>query len=143
MTDKSSTDSNAYAAVCDSQSEEKENQRTQTKNGQRRRYYLFESKGMKHTLELERARELEANNMTLCAISGKAPQARKKEDCVRHKDGSYQPKIEFLMDRLGAEVVTRRIREEGYHFLPKGNTRGFRQFVHDWVLEVLGKGNEK
>lgn len=35
---------------------------------------------------------------------------RRKEECVELSDGTHQPKIEFVMDKLGATVVTARLR---------------------------------
>jgi hypothetical protein len=120
----------------DAAKNQKEARSHRSERGPSSRYCLFESPEMKRKLKKEREEKMLALGLMEWERPDKQRQVIPLTDCAQLPNGHILPKIEFLMDHLGAREVTQRLLKLGITYRDSSSLIKYREKLDEWIREV-------
>lgn len=111
--------------------------------GERKRRYMLESPDMERKLKKEREAWLKERGFCETHIIDGGKIIIPTKDCVRYPNGTYYPKVEFLMDKLGPKTFTKMLRDKGFHWARSESLEQYRSWRDSLVLELVTHGKQE
>jgi len=124
--------SDAFRAAAQSQ---KEN--TKPLHSPRKRPAMFRGEGVLANLRRERLKDMAFRGYSEIKRRDGEVMVFHNSECVSFPDGTMYPKIEYIMDRLGAEYVTKRIRDAGITWKDSKSVLAYKDLREELLLEAI------
>jgi hypothetical protein len=129
--------SDAFKSAAISQ---KEN--TRALHSPRKRPVMFSGEGVLTNLRRERLKDMAFRGYSEIKRRDGEVMVFHNSECVAFPDGTMYPKIEYIMDRLGADYVTQRIRAAGIDWKNSKSVMAYKDLREELLTEAInGKTN--
>lgn len=122
----------AFKAAAQSQ-----NENVRLSHSPRKRPAMFSGQGVLTNLRRERLKELAFRGYSETKRRDGEVVVLHNSECVAFPDGTMYPKIEYCMDRLGADYVTKRIRDAGITWKDSKSIAAYKELREEILLEAI------
>ena len=124
--------SDAFKAAAVSQ---KEN--TKPLHSPRKRPAMFSGEGVLANLRRERLKEMAFRGYSEIKRRDGEVMVLHNSECVAFPNGLMYPKIEYIMDRLGGDYVTQRMRDAGITWKGSKSVAAYKELREELLLEAI------
>lgn len=122
----------AFRAAAQSQ-----NENVRVLNSPRKRPAMFSGEGVLRNLRRERLKELAFRGYSETKRRDGEVVVLHNSGCVAFPNGLMYPKIEYIMDRLGAEYVTQRLRAAGITWRDSKSVIAYKDLREELLTEAI------
>ena len=103
----------------------------------RKRPAMFSGQGVLSNLRRERLKDLAFRGYSETKRRDGEVVVLHNSECVAFPNGLMYPKIEYIMDRLGADYVTQRIRDAGITWKDSKSVMAYKDLREELLTEAI------